>query len=157
MSSNLQRSAITLAVLTAAGATGKPIGDAEMPRGGIAGWQGQPNQDQTNFVPYTVITPLPVPQGNGPVSDTEADLVIPYAVTSYGASRIQCEWMADSVRQAIGTLTHQVVVMWQGTSAQYNRKVQYVYDQTIGAVQRVSDTDPAYYGQSDVLALWTSR
>lgn len=155
---HLERGAVTLAVLTAANTVGKPIGDAEMPRGGVAGWQGgQPNQDGTNFVPYAVITPLAVSVGTGPVGDSEGDLVIPYAVTSYGVSRTQCEWMADSVRLAIDALTRTDITMFLGKPTEYKRRVQQVVDQTIGAVQRAGDTDPPYYGQSDVVALWTSR
>lgn len=154
----LERGAITLAVITAASTVGKPIGDAEMPRGGVAGWQGgQPNQDGTNFVPYAVITPLAVSTGTGPVSDSEGDLVIPYAVTSYGVSRQQCEWMADSVRLAIDALTRTDITMYDGKPTEHKRRVQQVVDQTIGSVQRVDQTDPPYYGQSDVVALWTSR
>jgi hypothetical protein len=154
----LDRGAITDAVIATAELVGFPIGDAEAPRDGVAGWQGgQPNQDGTNFVPYSVITPLSVTTGSGPLSDSEGDLVIPYAVTSYGVSRKQCEWMADSVRLVLDGLTRTNIVMFAGKPTEYARRVQQVVDQTIGAVQRVSDTDPAYYGQSDVLALWTSR
>lgn len=155
---HLERGAVTRAVLVAAAAVGKPIGDAEMPRGGVAGWQGgQPNADGTNFVPYSVITPLSTVTGTGPLSDSEGDIVIPYAVTSYGVSRQQCEWMADSVRLAIDALTRTDIEMFSGKANQYNRRVQQVVDQTIGTVQRVDQTDPPYYAESDVVALWTSR
>ena len=156
--SNLERGAVTAQVLIKAATIGKPIGDGEMPRGGVAGWQGgQPNADGTNFIPYTVITPLSVQMGTGPLSDSGTDVVIPYAVTSYGVSRQQCEWMADGVRAAIEGLHRADIVMYSGKANQYNRRVQQVVEQSIGPVQRVGDTDPPYYGQTDVVALWTSR
>lgn len=153
----LQRGPITAAVLVAARTQGKPVGDAEAPRGGVAGWQGQPNQDGTNFVPYSVITPLSAGAGSGPIDDPQGDIVVPYAVVSYGVSREQCEWMADSVRAAIATMTRSDVTMYAGTPSEYQRRVQQVMVQQIGTVQRVAETDPPYYGQSDVVALWTSR
>lgn len=153
----IQRGAVTTVVLEAARTQGKPVGDCEAPRGGVAGWQGQPNQDGTNFIPYSVITPLSAGSGNGPLSDPQADVMLPYAVVSYGVSREQCEWMADSVRAAIATTSGKDVTMYAGTAVAYQRRVQQVMAQQIGTVQRVAETDPAYYGQSDVVTLWTSR
>lgn len=154
----LQRRVFTDAVLAAVVAgLDKPVGDGEMPRGGVAGWQGEPNQDGSNFVPYVVVTPLQVGAGTGPFSDPQGDLVIPYAVTVYGVSREQCEWMADASRQAIATLFNADVVQWSGTADEYQRRIQQVVDQQIGAVQRIDQTDPSVYTQSDVVALWTSR
>ena len=154
----LERGAVTAAVITAANLGGKPVGDGEAPRGGVAGWQGGvPNQDGTNFVPYSVVTPLTVGAGTGPISDSGADVVISYSITSYGVSRQQCEWMADTFRSAVGTLTHKDITMWSARPGEYHRRVQQVVEQQIGSVQRVSDTDPPYFGQSDVVALHTSR
>jgi hypothetical protein len=153
----IQRGAITAAVLVAARTQGKPVGDSEAPRGGVAGWQGQPSTDGTNFVPYSVITPLNASMGTGPLSDPQADVNFPYAVLSYGVSREQCEWQADSVRAAIATIKGTDVTMYTGTPNQYLRRVQQVVVQQYGTVQRVAETDPPYYGQSDVVSLWTSR
>lgn len=153
----VQRRTFTDAVLAAARTQDKPIGDAEMPRGGVAGWQGEPNQDGTNFVPYAVITPLTAPAGTGPLADSQGDVVLQYNVTSYGVSREQCEWLADNVRAAIATLARQDVTQWSGTSDEYQRRIQQVVDQQIGQVSRIDQTDPAYYAESDVVALWTSR
>lgn len=157
MSLVLQRGAITAAVLVAAATQGKPVGDCEAPRNSLAGWQGPPNQDGTNFIPYSVMTPLSAGAGNGPISDPQSDVMLPYAVVSYGVSREQCEWQADSVRAAIATISGKDVTMYAGTPQTYQRRVQQVMVQQIGTVQRVAETDPAYYGQSDVVALWTSR
>lgn len=153
----LQRGALTDAVLVAARTQDKPVGDSEAPRGGVAGWQGPPNKDGTNFVPYSVVTPLTTGSGSGPIADPQGDVVVPYAVVSYGVSRTQCEWMADSVRAAIATMARSDVTMYAGSPSEYQRRVQQVVAQQIGTVQRVADTDPPYYGQSDVVALWTSR
>lgn len=156
--SHVERSVLTDAILSALAATLKPVGDAEAPRGGIAGWQGgQPNATGTNFVPYSVLTPLNASGATGPLSDSQGDWVLPYALTCYGVSRKQCEWMADTARNAIMSLNGQTVTMDSGTSNAYDRYIQQVIAQQIGAVQKVTETDPPYYGQSDVVALWTSR
>jgi hypothetical protein len=153
----LQRNILTGVVITAAEQAGPPIGDGEAPRGGVAGWQGQPNQDGTNFIPYSVITPMSVSAGTGPIADSQGDLIVPYAISSYGASRQQCEWMADAVRSAVGTMAQTDVTMYVGTPEEYQRRIQQVIEQQIGAVTRMPDTDPPYFGQTDVLALWTTR
>lgn len=153
----LERRVLTEAVLTAAATVDKPIGDAEVPRDGVAGWQGEPNSSGTNFVPYAVVTPLQVGQGTGPLADSQGDVVVPYAISAYGVSREQCEWIADRVRAALHTLVKTDVVMWSGTSNQYSRRIQMVLEQQVGQVQRVDQTDPAYYSESDVVALMTSR
>lgn len=154
----VERRVFTTAVLEAVVADlDKPVGDAEMPRGGVAGWQGEPNQDGTNFVPYVVLTPLQAGAGSGPIGDPQGDVVLPYSLSSYAVSREQCEWMADRAREAVATLANQVVPQWSGTSNEYGRMIQQVVDMQIGAVQRIDQTDPAFYSQTDIVALWTSR
>lgn len=154
----VQRRTFTDAVLgTLVGALDKPVGDAEVPRGGVSGWQGEPNQDGSNFIPYVVLTPMTAGAGTGPIGDPQGDVVLPYSLTSYGVSREQCEWMADAARQAVSTLGGVDVVQWSGTSQQYTRRIQQVVDSQIGQVQPINLTEPAYYAQSDIVALWTSR
>jgi len=65
--------------------------------------------------------------------------------------------MADASREAIADLAQQDVLQWSGTGSAYQRRIQQVAVQSIGAVQRIDQTDPAYYAQSDIVALWTSR
>lgn len=154
----VERGVVTAVVITAAQTVGKPIGDGEAPRGNVAGWiGGAPNQEGTNFVPYSVINPMSAGGGSGPLADPQGDVIFPYAVTSYGVSRRQCEWMADAVRMALYGLTQSNITMFAGQEYQYVRRVQQVMDQQIGTVQRVTETEPPYFGQSDVVALWTSR
>lgn len=154
----VQRRTFTDAVLEALrGALDKPVGDAEMPRGGVAGWQGEPNQDGTNFVPYVVLTPMNAGQGSGPIADPQGDVVLPYSISSYAVSREQVEWMADASREAVASMTKQEIDQWSGTSGAYQRMIQQVVDTQIGQVQRIDQTDPAFYAQTDIVALWTSR
>lgn len=157
MPSTIQRRTITKALLDAAATQGKPIGDGEMPRGGAAGWQGDPNADGSNFVPYAVVSALQAGGGTGPLLDPQGDMIFPYAMTSYGVSREQCEWLADNVRQAVAALAGQNVDQWLGTSQHHQRRIQQVVDSQIGAINRVDQTDPPIYSQTDVVALWTSR
>lgn len=147
---NTVRGAVTDTLLSALAGTGKPVGDAEGPHAG--GWQGDPNSDGTNFVPFVVCTPQASGPPDGPIGNSQADVVLPYALTSFGVSRKQCEWMADEARKWAFTL-NKALIDQDGT---YHRKVIWVAIQSIGAVTRQAEQEPAYYGQTDIIALWTS-
>lgn len=156
MSRLIQRSALTDAVLTVLRSSGRPIGDAEMPRGGAAGWIGQPNAEGANFAAYSVLTPVQANMGEGPLGDPGSDAVFGYVLTSYGVSRAQCEDQADTMRLTLGLVRRQVVPQWVGTPMEYGRTISTVLFTGYGAVQRMGDTDPKFYGQSDSIALWTT-
>lgn len=154
--SHIQRGALTNAILTTLAATGKPVGDAERPRGGVAGWIGEPNEDGTNFVPYVVLTPMATSSPTGSFADPQSEWIFPYAMSSFGVSRKQCEWMADLARDAIQEIVGDAIVMDSVTNP-YERVVQQVMVRQIGAVTRVPEVEPPYYGQTDIVDLWTSR
>lgn len=155
MTSKIQRSVLTTALLTVLTDTGKQVGDAVAPRGGV-GWVGQPNADGTNFVPYAVLTSLPAAMGSGTVTDPNQDVWFPYAITSYGVSRIQAEALSDALRQAAQGIRKLVVTQWAGTPDEYGRRIQAVVIQSYGAVQAIGDTDPRTYGVTDTVSLWTT-
>jgi len=156
MSRLIQRAALTGALLGVLRDSGRQVGDAEKPRGGTAGWVGQPNADGTNFVPYSVLTPLAAGGGDGSLTAPGENDWLPYAITSYGVSREQCEDQADLLRLQCLTINKLTVVQWAGTPFEYGRRIQTVVVQSYGAVQRMGDTDPKYYGQTDTLSLWTT-
>lgn len=154
----VQRSAITTQVKSFLDATGRQIGLGESPRGGVAGWQGDPNEPGTTFTPYSVITPMTANAGSGPFDSTQSDVSLPYAVTSYGVSVMQCEDQADLVRAALMRLgsSRVTVAQWPDSTEMYGRRIQTVIVQSYGQVQRAGQTEPAYYGQTDVFTLMTS-
>lgn len=130
--------------------TGQPVGDAVSAAQG--GWQGQPNADGSNFVPYVVLVPGPASVSSGPLADTQADWQVAYTLTNFGVSREQCEWMADKARDAAVTFAREVVML-NGDSY----SVQQARATVIGPVQRVDATEPPFYGQTDSVTLWISK
>jgi hypothetical protein len=146
----LQRRYLTDLVLSQLASTGKPVGDAVSPSTG--GWQGQPNADGSNFVPYVVCIPGPASMSSGPFGDTQADWQLDYSLISFGVSREQVEWMADSARLAAVTLPRSTVMLGSDGYA-----VQQARERIIGPVQRVDATEPAFYSQTDAVTLWISK
>jgi hypothetical protein len=146
----LYRRFMTQVMLDQMATTGQPVGDAISPVGG--GWSGQPNADGSNFTPYVVLTPGPASVSSGPFGDTQADWQLGYTITSFGVSREQCEWMADSSRVAALTLARTTVMLNGDGYA-----VQQVREQVLGPVQRVDATEPPYFGQTDTLQVWISK
>ena len=146
----LYRRFMTKAMLDQLGTSGQPVGDAISPPGG--GWAGQPNSDGSNFVPYVVLTPGPASVSTGPFGDTQADWQLGYTITSFGVSREQCEWMADTARFAALTLARTTVMLNGDGYA-----VQQVREQVLGPIQRVDATEPAFFGQTDTLQVWISK
>jgi hypothetical protein len=143
----IERRLLSAAVVTAAESTGKPVGLAHAPKGG--GWQGQPNLDTSDFVTYAVVTPQTATNAMGPMSDPQADRQIPYALSCFGLTPEQTEWMADKTRAAVEALKKTTVVLGDGSY-----KVQQVRTDVIGGLQRVDQTEPPYWGQTDVVTLW---
>lgn len=73
-------------------ATGKLIGDVRAP---------EPTTDDDPDYPYAVVINLGRVQMSGSIAAPHADVAIEYQVTSVGKDRIQADWMADAVREAI--------------------------------------------------------
>ena len=146
----LHRRPLTALVLTQIANAGQPVGDSVSPAAG--GWQGSPNADGSNFVPYVVVMPGPASVSSGPIADTQADWQLAYTLTSFGVSREQCEWMADKARDAAVTFAREVVMLNGDSYA-----VQQARATVIGPVQRVDATEPSFYGQTDSVTLWISK
>lgn len=146
-----ERRALSAAIVSAIEtSTGMPTGLAHAPHGG--GWDGQPNVDGSNFVAYAVVTPQTATQASGPIAEPQNDRLLPFAVSSFGVMPEQTEWMADKARAAVWALRKTDVVLGDGTY-----RIQQVRTDVIGGLQRVDQTEPAYWGQVDVLTLWLTR
>ena len=128
----------------------QPIGLAHAPVGG--GWNGQPNLDGSNFTPYVVVTPQTSTSASGPIADPQTDRQMPYALSSFGVMPEQTEWMADKARFIVSEMKKTTVVLGDGTYT-----IQQVRTDVIGGLTRVDATEPAYWGQVDVLTLWLTR
>lgn len=79
----------TQALLDALSVLPIPIGDAEAPRLGDHSEIG---------TPYLVLYPLVGGLMDGPLSDTQADVTLPYQITSVGSTRQQAQVIIDAAR-----------------------------------------------------------
>lgn len=137
----MRRAPITAAVLSVVAANlDFPVGDAEKPDGG--GWATQ--QEVSAFTPYAVITPLEGSPQEGSLRSPEQVWTLPYAVTSIGKTRSQCEELADLAREAIEAMKKEVVG---------DAKVMYVWS-SVGMCRNFDN--PRYYSQTDYMTLQVS-
>lgn len=143
----IERRLLSAAIVNALRAEDIVTGLAHAPDGG--GWDGQPNKDGSNFVPYTVVTPNSANFASGPASDPQADRQLPYSLASFGVAAEQCEWMADKARAAAENLKKTAVTLGDRS---YN--VQQVRADLIGGIVRVDQTEPPYFGQMDIMTFW---
>jgi hypothetical protein len=143
----IQRRLLSAAVVAAIETLGKPVGLANAPLD--AGWDGEPNAEGSNFIPYTVVTPGTSSSSSGPFDDPSADRQMPYTLASFGVKPEQVEWMADQARAAVEALKKTVVAL-----DDRSYKIQQVRVDVIGGLQRVDTPDPSYWGQVDQTVLW---
>lgn len=126
------------------------VGLAMMPPN--AGWDGQPSKDATRFRPYSVVNAGASGGYTGPISGNLQDWQLPYMVSTFGISPEQTEFIADEIRFQFVTMKNLHLTL--GVS---NYKVQQVKIESIGSIQRVDATDPAYFGQTDSYTVWLSK
>lgn len=150
MTATLLRRPLTKALLDQLATLNVPIGDMVIPRAG--GWSGAVNGPGSTFRPYVVLVTLTASRSSGAFADSQADWQIPYMVESFGASREQCEWMADSARDGLDALSKTRLQLGED-----RYKVQQIRVDSIGAVNRVTVTEPAFYGQQDGYSIWLSK
>ena len=146
----IERRLLTQAVVDAVSAYSVLVANSNPPEG--CGWQGEPNVDGSNFIPYCVVTPQTATFSSGPIADPEADRQVPYALSSFGVMPEQAEWTADKTRSAVSELKKTSVFLGDDTY-----RIQQVRTNVIGGLTRVDSTDPPYWGQVDVITLWLTR
>lgn len=126
------------------------VGDGAAPDEG--GWDDDPNDPGSSYVPYVVLNPMAVSQGTGPLGDTSSDYQLPYSVTAYGVSRNQVEFYADTARKKLASLVREVVTL-DGS----DWKIQQYRANSIGGVSRRDETEPSEFIQSDVVVIFLSK
>lgn len=134
--------AVTDAIITMLTVAGLVVGDGEKPDGG--GWQGV--DAQSNFIPYVVVHPIGAYEIDGPIGDTAADVWPLHQLTSYGATRSQCELAADRAREAMLT----------GALAVTGRRVLMVQPDLLGIVSRDDDVQPPIFSAPDRYEICTT-
>jgi hypothetical protein len=146
----LRRAPFTDAVLARLAASGKQVGDGQIPEG--ANWIGQPFLPTSVFQPYLVVSEIVASHSSGPFSDSQADWQLPYLVESFGISREACSWMADAARQLLtGLVTHTFTI--DGNT--YG--MQQVRIDSIGEPIRVNAVYPPVWHSQDGFTLWIGK
>lgn len=128
-----------------------PVGDNDEPTE-PHGWQGDPNEAGTAFIPWISIGTGGSSNSSGPQSASAADWRANYFITSAGIARKQTDTMADLARDAMVKMTRQTILTDNG-----NWRIQQARVTSIGGINRMNQTRPFYFVQTDVIELWLSR
>ena len=144
----LYRGPLTDLMIATAAVVGKPVGDGVIPAG--AAWQGGP--EESTFVPWAVVSTLTASRSGGSIYDPQADWLVPYMVQSFGATRDQCEWLADRVRGEWAALE-----LTTQTLGAHTYQVQQVRVDSIGGINRTDVVDPPVWGQQDQVTVWLTK
>ena len=126
------------------------VGDAVAPAEG--GWDDDPNDPSSSYVPYVVMTPQTSGEASGSLGDSNFDHQLPYSFTFYGVSRDQVEFYADKGRDLITNLARERVQLSDG-----EWKVQQTRCTSIGGVARTDNSEPSEFAQTDVIVLYMSK
>lgn len=128
-----------------------PVGDNDNPAE-PHGWQGEPNAEGTNFVPWISLGTGASSNSSGPQSASAADWRANYFVTTAGVARRQTDQTADLARDQLTTLARQKIITTNGTWSLQQARVT-----AIGGISRMGQTRPYYFLQIDSIELWLSR
>lgn len=128
-----------------------PVGDTDYPTEPY-GWQGEPNEAGTNFIPWVSVGTGTSSNSSGPISASAADWRANYFLTVAGVAREQTDTIADMARDQLVKIDRQKILTTNGAW-----KIQQVKVTSIGAVQRIQSVRPFYFVQTDVLEFWLSR
>jgi hypothetical protein len=146
----LHRRKLTDAIKVKLVTTGFPVGIAQPPKN--VAWEGQPNQDDSTFRPYSVLTPMNSGPATGSIDFTAQDWQLPYGLSSFGVKPEQTELIADEMREMFYSMKKTSVTLGDETY-----RILQVRIDSIGALQRVDATDPSYWGQTDGYSVWISK
>jgi hypothetical protein len=149
--STINRGPITDRVLTELAVDGLPVGDNSAPTTAF-GWQGEPNADGSNFIPWMAAYGGTARPGEGSFADSASEWRLPYTVTYAGVTRNQLDWIADKARKRLVAITREVVATETG-----NWKICQIRCTSVGATNRVGSPFPDYYTQSDLFEVWLSK
>ena len=148
MVSSPPRGPITTRVITELKVENFPVGDNAAPEDPF-GWQGQPNDDGSTFIPWMSVTPTSaVPQTVMSFGDTGREWRMSYNVFYAGISRKQSEALADRMRARLTNIAREGVNGW---------KIQKISCNAIGSNNRVGSAYPDYYTQTDNFEVWVSK
>jgi hypothetical protein len=121
------------------------VGDTVIPVG--SGWHGQPNAPGSQFVPYAVLIALTATISTGSIPDPQGDVVLPYSVQSFGVLPEQAQYVADRTREALAGMRGLVLDL----GPRY--KIDQVRSDSLGGVNKVAETNSAFFGIQDGVSL----
>lgn len=128
-----------------------PVGDNTEPTD-PHGWQGEPNEAGTNFIPWISIGTGASSNSSGPQAASQSDWRANYFVTTAGVARKQTDTLADQARDVLVKMARQNIMTTNGTW-----RIQQARVSAIGGINRMPQTRPFYYVQTDTIELWLSR
>lgn len=153
MSADIKRLSLTNAIITALQSIVLPqaggnllVGNQIIPKG--SGWVGEPNAPGSRFLPYIVVTTLTATQAEGPLGDSQADWVIPYAIQCFGVLPEQAQWVADQSRAVLKAMRNDILDLGD---AHY--KIDRVSTDTLGGINRIQVSNTPFYGIQDGVSL----
>lgn len=153
MVSTISRGPVTTRLLEELKQLNFPVGDNSAPTTPY-GWQGEPNGENSSFIPWTALTAMPgQPQRvTGSMGDTGTEWRLGYNVFFAGISRQQTEALADRSRAQICNIAREAVTTDTG-----NWRIQKITCTSVGSSNRVGSAFPDYYTQNDSLEVWVTK
>lgn len=134
--------ALTDAIIHVLESAGLLVGDGVAPAG--YGWQGAPGQ--SGFTGYVTVYELTGGTLDGTIGLPDDDASLLYQFTATGATRKQCEWVADKARTTI--LASSLLIA--------GRQVQRVTVDMLGGTTRDDSVQPPVFFSPDRYRIWTT-
>lgn len=134
--------AVTESIIAALDTAGLNVGDGEKPAG--AGWQGAPGE--SNFKGYVVVHPVGGFDIDGTLDQPSDDVWPMHQLSAFGATRAQCEEVADDAREAMLTIP---LTVSGRTLGRYRIDL-------VGVVTRTDDVQPPIYMSPDRYTVYTT-
>jgi len=148
----LSRGYFTAWLLSVLNTSDFPVGDGNTPVEAY-GWQGQPNDAGSHFLPWLSSMPGTGRPTAGSMGDSSSEHILSYTISFNAVTREQVEWIADKMRAVLVSTTRVTV----NCGAFGNWRVQQARNVSIGGVMRVKSSFPDYYVQSDAFDIWVSK
>lgn len=151
MVSTIARGPITDRLITELKVVELPVGDNNTPDTPF-GWQGEPNANNSSFIPYMSITAGAAQQATGSFGDSASEWKIPYTVMFAAVHRKQLDWLADKIRLQLTNIRRESVSTDSG-----NWRITQIRCTSVGGSNRIGSTFPDYYTQADLFEVWLSK
>lgn len=149
--STINRGPVTDRLLAELRSTNLPVGDNHVPTDPF-GWQGEPNADGSNFIPWMTMNAGIATGGIGSMGDSGSEWQLPYNVQFAAVSRSQLDWLADKVRKQFVAINRESVETGSG-----NWRIQQIRCTSVGGSNRVGPPFPDYFTQADVFVVWLTK